>query len=85
MKKLKKLTFKHIDVVEMGIIKGGANDCTTYPKRDDCSPKPDVVWCLQGDSCGEYDKWCGWPLPGSHDGCCTGAWDHKGDGASVYY
>lgn len=79
MKKLKKITLKHIDVVQMGTIKGG-NDCATYPKQDDCNPKPDMVWCLEGDSCGKSDVFCGSIENESHDGCCTGWWDWSGDG-----
>lgn len=74
MGKLKKITLKHIEAVEMGTIKGGV-DCTTYPKRDNCTPKPDMVWCLKGDSCGTSDKFCGSIQSDSHDGCCTGMFD----------
>lgn len=55
----------------------------------------DLVWCKEGDSCGEADNMCTSLCPWAacrHDGCCTGWWDWGSDDegeedliASIFY
>ena len=73
---LKELKF--FKVTELGDIHGG-NVVSCDPR--DCGWF-DTVWCKQGDSCGTNDWLCvpGGPGGTGHDGCCTGSWDHLGDG-----
>ncbi len=69
-----KKELSYFEIVDLGEIKGGAESCPL-----------DTVWCKVGDSCGKYDNLCipGGPGGTGHDGCCTGSWDHRGDGTEA--